>query len=717
MKYYIPTSSLNFNNILSTESISPKCFYELRGFGYSRWFCVNENNFENVTLLYDTPYAFYRPKSDLEDHAMLVEIDTEDSFPKLKDGIYYTDETIYFNPWQTKFYFFSDRVKNIVLSLSESSLETKMVRLYQRQMKVCNFAGMFPKVENTIVDETGKQNQNIEKDRSINKMKGLLYGYYIGANLSTTKEFVNKLSVLREIQNIFSSVISSYDHTLSKVQYERLGELFSILERQLPVYVDLEKEFGNRVDIIMEILNRHGYVLQNIDRDALIKGLESDSELNPSLNWVKREIQTLCKTINSKERLLSPDAEEIIVSADSLMSQKIVADDTMDRLLKSWVNNVFGSQKYNGKINSIKEPLSDDITTMAKSVIGDAWEESPVRAYLNKLRRHVRGEEFDEILDNGLLSSIAAVLSKGEDWEQLLMFMQSKGMYDYRIAFAIYGVLNGFANLTRDFTDKLLNTEYSYLSVVYKEFYGLLHEKSIQEKERVVSDIEASTKIIPQDERSEAEMWRDGIRQFARSSIKKNKTKLFASLENAFVENGENTDYFKFITMLNDFEGWGTSKGPSASWKRMQEHFCPDYLEKTKISNKSHQGTEHSHSLFDDIDNAQAYPKDISLLEDKEWILYCSSFINDYKAKKQFCDDMEWFIGNHNKTYNDKKKGVVTGFYYNHDTSNARTLERLKTYMENKLKPKSDNMKWLADIYKNIPITPIIDYMYRRYGK
>lgn len=27
MKYYIPTSSLNFNNILSTESVSPKIFY------------------------------------------------------------------------------------------------------------------------------------------------------------------------------------------------------------------------------------------------------------------------------------------------------------------------------------------------------------------------------------------------------------------------------------------------------------------------------------------------------------------------------------------------------------------------------------------------------------------------------------------------------------------------------------------------------------------
>ena len=32
-KYYIPISSLNVENILSTESISPACFYQYRQFG------------------------------------------------------------------------------------------------------------------------------------------------------------------------------------------------------------------------------------------------------------------------------------------------------------------------------------------------------------------------------------------------------------------------------------------------------------------------------------------------------------------------------------------------------------------------------------------------------------------------------------------------------------------------------------------------------------
>lgn len=133
-KLYIPTSTLNFNNILSSESISPKAFYSVRGFGYSRWQDVEENANENVTLLYEQPFSFTRPKSDLEDHPMLVEIITDKDFQMLDNGVLYCDFTIYLSPWRTRFIFFSEQDRRVVLSMSESSLETKMLGLYQRQL-------------------------------------------------------------------------------------------------------------------------------------------------------------------------------------------------------------------------------------------------------------------------------------------------------------------------------------------------------------------------------------------------------------------------------------------------------------------------------------------------------------------------------------------------------------------------------------------------------
>ena len=771
MKYYIPTSSLNFNNILSTESLSPKSFYERRGFGYSRWFSVEENSIEHLTLLYDEPHVFERPQSDIEDHPMLIEIDVDDEFPKVADGVFYTDRTIYLNPWQTKFIFFTEKDKTTALSLSDSSLETKLVRLYQRKIYVHQFEGTFPIVQKDCVPHIGDIDSLIEEDYVINKMKGLLYGYYIGANLSSTKENVQKLDALREIQNIFSSVLSSYDKTPSNAQRSRLNELFDYLDSQQPIYADLEKEVGNKllVDRIFSIFKRHGYVFTYIDRTKLIYGLQNDGENNQSITWINREIARAKSLMESSKVKLNPDAAEIIVSSkDKVVASKAIADNLMSNLFVRWVNEVLCSKSFNGKINSIKEGLSDEITKSAKNVIGSDWENSPVRTYLNQLRRHVRGEEFNQSWDNGVLSSISAVLIKGDEWEQLLNFMQSKGMYDYRIAFALYGVLNGFANMTRDFTDLLLTTDSIYLSKVYREMYGQLLEKSIPETTNTPSAIETKK---PEGEKDEEEMreivlqnpeektlkdWQNEIRVFAASVIKRDKQKLLNSLEDAFAQNGDNQDYFVFITMLDNFEGWKPGKnGPSTAWTRLQEYYVPDYNQRigkpAKKQSQSKKLSQQEKGLFDgfvdglqnvtqtvinvftgdedktskeDLKQESSSPEQAkqvvsrlgkSILENKAWIYECASLISDSRANRQFIEDMEWFVGNHNDTYNDKKKGIVPGYYAGHDRTNERVLERIRAYMDNKLKPRNEKMRWLADIYANIPINKIIDHISKMY--
>ena len=760
---------MNFNNILSTESISPKVFYEKRGFGYSRWWSIEENNIKNITLLFDSPHKFERPSSDMEDHEMLIEISTDDEYRKLTDGVYYSDKTIYLNPWQTKIYFFSDSVKKIVLSLSDSSLETKMVRLYQRQMIVTSFDGKYPIIQDGINVNVEDTNRYIEEDYIINKMKGLLYGYYIGANLSSTKEQIQKLDSLREIQNIFSSIISSYDRVPSQSQRNRLNGLFEFLEHQQPIFLDLKKEVGSQeiVNRIFDVFKRHGYFFQTIDRNSLITGLQSDAEHNPSIIWIKKEISKANGLVESSKKLLNPEDAEIIVSSrDKLVSQKNISDELMAKLFVYWVNNVLCSDSFNGKVNSVKESLSDEITKAAKNIVGADWDNSPIRTYLNQLRRHVRGEEFNQEWDNGLLSSMAAVLIKGDEWEQLLHFMQNKGMFDYRLAYAMYGVLNGFANMTRDFTDLLLNKQYNYLSGVYCEFYGQLHEKRI-------SYMTISDNVTKNDSNKESDMgsafaqktqnmsidqWRKDVRSFAETVIKRNKQKLLNSLEEALNQNGENQDYFIFMTMLNDFEGWRPGKnGPNASWKRMQEYYVPDYDQRigkgTKRNETSKNNDTYERTLFDIPENSIQQSRDtcknvfsrieskhgnkhsekdnnkflttnhpslkeVSILKDTSWIEDCASMITNTKASKQFITDMGWFVENHGESYHDKKKNnMVRGHYWGHDTSNKRVLERLRAYMENKLTPKNEKMKWLAGIYTNIPINKIMDHLYKIYGR
>lgn len=681
MKYYIPTSSLNFNNILSTESLSPKSFYERRGFGYSRWFSVEENSIEYLTLLYDTPHMFERPKSDIEDHPMLIEINVDDEFPKVTDGIYYTDRTIYLNPWQTKFFFFTEKDKTTALSLSDSSLETKLVRLYQKKISVQQFEDTYPIFpKDSITIPASDIDSLVEEDYVINKMKGLLYGYYIGANLSSTKENVQKLDTLREIRNIFSSVLFSYDKIPSSAQHLRLNELFNYLDSQQPIYSDLEKEFGDRqtVDRIFAIFKRYGYVFTSIDRTKLIHGLQEDGDNNQSMTWINREIAHTKSLMKSSIVKLDPDDAEIIVSSkDKVAVPKTIEDNLMANLFVCWVNEVLCAKSFNGKINSIKELLSDEITKSAKNVIGSDWEDSPIRTYLNQLRRHVRGEEFNQSWDNGVLSSMSAVLIKGDEWEQLLNFMQSKGMYDYRIAFALYGVLNGFANMTRDFTDLLLTTESSYLSKVYREMYGQLLEKSIpqttnisstietKKTEKAIFEKETQTIIVQNPEGKKHKDWQTEIRVFAASVIKKNKQKLLDSLEEAFTQNGDNQDYFVFITKLGNFEGWKPGKnGPSKAWTRLQEHYVPDYNQRigkvVKKQKQSKKPIQQERGLFSGISEEPHDPHPI--------IATSVNFVDDTNASNFILSRS--YLPNEvrnvleKKIYSFQKDYAPNGYYY-----------------------------------------------------
>lgn len=706
-KYYIPTSSLNFNNILSTESISPKIFYDRREFGYTRWFTVEENEIEEVTLLYSTPHIFTCPDSDLEDHPMLIEINTDEEFKQISEDVFYTNKTIYLNPWDTIFHFFSEKVKLTVLSMSESSLETKTVRLYEKKMKVSTFEGEYEKVEFMSVRPSDNEvSQYIEKDYILNKMKGLLYGYYIGANLSMSSDLVNQLTTLREVQSIFLSIRSSQDKQPSQSQRKRLEELFLEIDHYHPIYRELKNEFQNEnPDTINHffvfIKKKCPSYFSDKSINNLLSQLGADTDSNPSLSWIEEEIAKQNREIISNKQRLDPDKAEIIVSSqDRLVSQKTIDDELTSNLMRHWVNDVFCSRSFDGNISPKRELLSDEITKKAKEVIGNTWDDSSVRTYLNQLRRHVRGQVFDQPWDNGLLSSTAAVLIKGDDWESMLHFMQSKGMHDYRLAFAIYGVLNGFANMTRDFTDKLLNEESNYLMKVYREFYGQLHEKDIL---GTIERMEQTKKLTPTDtHRAQIEYsttnirneWADEIRHYAEGAIKRDKNKLLRSLEDALRENGNNRNYHDFFGILAQLDGWSTAnKKPSEALKRIKEHFLSK-CEGTLFYNNDTQYTKSTQR------------PNVNILDDHRWIDDCALLINNPKAREQFIEDAEWFIENHNERYNDKKNGEQKGRYYGHDRTNAEVKERFGAYLRKKAN--HEKMEWLVKRYKDIPIDRIL---------
>ena len=477
-KLYIPTSTCNFNNILSSESISPKAFYALRKFGYSRWTNIPENDNDNVILLYEEPFAFSRPKSDTEDHPMLVEIETDEEFPKTKvQGVRYSYHTIYLVRRCTRFVFFNEQDMRTTLSMSETSAETKLVDLYKRQIYILDYQRRTQ--QQNIKVETGLNEAAIKKDIRINKMKGLLYGYYIGAYLSTPKEITERYKRLTELKNIFGAVVSSESRHPTGVQQKRMEEILFEIKKENPAFEALTQYCPDNMDAILDfefrcIRSEVSYP-NYFDANKIIRELSTEEETKKASSWLRNEEKKLAKNEQNNRKPLSVNANELTVEDNTLLdiSTALLQNEDEKKLVKAWVNDIFILPDYNKNIASFKSDLSDKITTKAKEIFGDAkWENSDMKIWLNNMRRYINGADGKIEWGNPLVASITSVLLKGDDIDNLLAFMRSKSVSDYRIAFAFYGMLYGFANLTRDFTDNLYTyKDNNYISEVYKAIY------------------------------------------------------------------------------------------------------------------------------------------------------------------------------------------------------------------------------------------------------
>ena len=667
MRYYIPTSTLNFNNILSSESISPKAFYAIRGFGYPRWTEIEENNNDNAILLYSNPFSFVRPTSDLEDHPMLIEISTDETFPITEDGVFYCDHTIYLSPWRTRFVFFTPQDKVVALSLSDSSLETKMLALYRQRLIVQDFP-MADKKKNVI--EIPLNTEAIERDFRINRLKGFLYGYYIGALVSNSPEITKYAIILQELRNIFSSVMSSESRVPTILQYEKLANLFSELQKNDPVVRYLQDVVKNpeSIEMIMSDLTHLGVTFPSNtnNKDSIIRSLEyATDDKNYAFEWLNREEQKLIDTEQKNRIPLLPSAEEVVV-VDNLLSKiinKSLKDETETALLKAWSNEVLASKSYNGKVSTFAESLSDDITKKAKAVYGDLWDESYAKIVLNQMRRYVRAQESNISWKDDLFSSVAAVIAKGGDWELLRKFMQVKSMSDYKIAFAMFGELNGFANLTRDFTDILFNLQdRKYVASVYKEIYGQLLGEDPSIGGENSSNIPDYIMLEPKNEDNNNCVKIGSLRDRVEAIIKANPRRKLSEKDKDVIKNALNKtqDGISFINMIaNEMESLTKGIFPC-----LQKELYPDWkLVKAKRGANKKKNVPKEQSLFDNLVDGISKifdPKTVGEVGRKSIIndVHTEEYLNEcsflpFDIKKQIIDLFKEF----QKSYQD-------GFYF-----------------------------------------------------
>ena len=136
MKYYIPTSTSNFNCLLADESISPCGFYQKRTFGYRSFTKVPLNDNEVLLPLFNSCPIFELP-DDAPGFPLVLEIDSDlldkselEQGRRENDVVFY-DKTLHFNPLNVRFVFRNQKEQIETANAAQRSIETKLLSWYR----------------------------------------------------------------------------------------------------------------------------------------------------------------------------------------------------------------------------------------------------------------------------------------------------------------------------------------------------------------------------------------------------------------------------------------------------------------------------------------------------------------------------------------------------------------------------------------------------------
>lgn len=722
-KLFIPTSTLNFNNIMASESISPAIFYSVRGFGYKRFDKVEPNFLDKRIILYEKFPVFDIIDKELENFPLVIEIDTktvcEDILHEYENGIFYSEETIYLNPFSTQFIFNNETEKRSTLSKVEQSLNTKMVAIYHNINTVDKLnLSKFKWKDINLTDSQKDISIQISKDRKINKLKGFLYSYLLGANKSLPTEIVLLKKSTKELENVLSAIITNPDNKISFQQEEQLRKLYQSINNS---FWRLDESFQNiikqkieqyKCDNFIDILRAEGVLDYWIHQQNIRPKFQLNqfTFLNSSIPDEKQKsfeyyISNITNVINkiAVPKILKVDDLPILQHNSRIES--VQNNSFLPKLFNEFLAEIWSSEEFiNGRLD-----FATAGGKLFKEELQDKWENSPYKNYINDLRNNLASHTSFSLqnTDNLTLKSFGAFCQKGEnDIDKLEDYLISNKVGDFRIAFALWGIVFGFANLPKTLTNDLfLSEDLEYVSNVYKFIFKQVHgiELNGTLKGKIKTEVVTfSSKINEQQSQ-----------------------KLLTDIDNTTLLEQELSEFEEFtsrektikkeiITKLNEKDifslaDWNDKKVDSIKWSssKGQKKLISVITKSTnniKLKNKAIQ--QQNTSLFIPQPERDFY-KDSNvgaLLEDL--------LPNEKKIRKQFKEDLDWFQGNYQEFYFDKKKGKQKGYYFGKPIDNYSVIEKFQDYLKNK---KTSNQDWLRKIYYSIDSEKIISKLKQLY--
>jgi hypothetical protein len=542
LHFYYPLSSqkFTFENIFSSESVSPPFFYEKRGFGIGYFNVLPNVNHNEAIILFNNPPAF-----DVENGIkFILQISAScldmDDMIVLDEGVFAYQKTIYLNKFNFKINFFSEKDRKITLLRAETSLPTKNLDKYAENFTIIEANNCVQyKFNNSFIGfENEDYDNQILIDKKYNQFKGFIYGIIGGLFSNKSKEEILFRKLMREIVNSFAEFKSravdsrfsysknTYKRTENKESQVYENKLLDVLELMKQAYFDFFSDANISDDLLFEILLEKIKRFKSIDE---VKHYINNLYIEDEIFGTKKieEIKYIySKQVNSasKNILLEKLQSQIKLFIDGTLYNKTKVDlSELNNDIKTTFYEIENSiyvnlRNKNSEIFSLvgldydfekSEILihqsfqnldSDEARDIAliiniifrfsenkgvqqKNLILDIVKEVGKvfsKAGKETLLYQYLNNEIDtyaiEKISNSVLKNFVAFVFNIASLEKLEKFIESKNIENAWMAYSFWGAYNGFANLSGNFTKYIFSENGKAIQIYLDEYLAKYFE-------------------------------------------------------------------------------------------------------------------------------------------------------------------------------------------------------------------------------------------------
>ena len=503
MKYYIPTSSLNLDNILQAECISPIPFYAERETGYKSIEIIQELKGINKIVLFQYPVRFTINDSSRYNYPLLIEVEDEsqlvgDSFHCESDGVFTFNRTLYLTPTNCRLFFFSERAYKLTTINTKSN---KSIKYYDNYQILPTTVGLVLKeMPNVIIKEERLLDDNLETQTD--KTKGLLYAYLLGQNRSLSPELAHLKRLTQDIYDMISGIMAnpSMSEAFKTKLYNLMDEYKSVdaieKENKQKFSSYLNSDLGRfkfLSSCLIELLKKWDIwdlAYRKLSKKWSCNTLPSISELISLEDYRKlgAEIERRTEQGIANYRKAMPHPSLSAIHNDNQIAIKDLPILTI--AVNYVINNKLIPEQLSahradhclGMINEIKKYYIREFGE-------ESWDEN-VRTYVNNLYSHIQdiGVPFNLHSNNNTeLLAIAAFLLRGHNIENYLTYLKMNEISDYSCPLMLWGALCGYMEMNRDILSGVLSID------SYKDVYQ--HLLKIDMFKAEWENIESSTNL------------------------------------------------------------------------------------------------------------------------------------------------------------------------------------------------------------------------------